>query len=223
MAPENPAPQGKTQPHKSFPPASLLQSEWSTHVSGSWAVTAQVFHRKPNLSKCSAHSLMTILSYTALALNCEEDPRATLVLRTHQSFCCEQILSDTELVQITVPSLFEEESSYTDDYPSLDAPGLCERKLPRMDTGPTHQISSVELQPEAQTSQKHSWVTALLALVLRTINAHAVLMYTDTAGAEREASIRHKCQLRRASQKQPRSQALTCHSLAQVKTAFECL
>lgn len=77
----------------------------------------------------------------------------------------------------------KKEASYTDDYPSLHAPGLCARKLQWMDTGPTHQISSVESQPEAQTSQKHLWVIALLALFLRTRNAHAVLVYTDTAGA----------------------------------------
>lgn len=58
--------------------------------------------------------------------------------------------------------------------------------------GPTHQIWSVELQPEAQTSQEHSWVRAVLALFLRTINAHAVLMYTDTAGEQKH---QHKTQM----------------------------
>lgn len=94
----------KIQPHKCYSTACHLQNEMDSSALGSWEVTVELFNRKSNLTKCFAHSLTTILSYTGLALNCEEHPRATLILRTHQSFCFEQILSDTVLFQMTIPS-----------------------------------------------------------------------------------------------------------------------
>lgn len=88
-----------------------------------------------------------------------------------------------------------------------------------MDAGPTHQASSVELQPEAQTSQKLLWVKALLALFLRTINALAVLMYTDTAGA-REQQHQQKTQVP-AQEDFTRAATESGSALPQVRTVFE--
>lgn len=116
----------KIQPHKCSPTACHLQNEMECSAAlGSWEVTVEVLNTKSNLTKCFAHALTAILSHTGLALNCEGDPRATLILRTHQSFCCEQILSDTVLFQMTIPSTYFWRRKHLTLMPQGSVQGAC--------------------------------------------------------------------------------------------------